>query len=308
MRDRGYGRHVVMLGVATVLLVACAGSNPPFVAPNAPSESGGAFPYHKTFRFTGREQSFEVPAGVKWVSVVARGAAGGGPAGGRGGRVHAEVPVVPGEHLAVFVGGTTSAEKGGYNGGGLGQSCSGCVSYGGGGATDIREGGRKWRDRILVAGGGGGQGGDDGQSYGAGGKGGGSSGGSGYAGYACGTSGCYSTGGSGGGGGSQDSGGPGGEPGRGGYGSGGSGGGGFAHRGGHGGDGIYAGNGGGGGGGGYYGGGGGGGGGWGYGDYVGGGGGGGGGSSYIEPSARKFRTWQGWKNATGDGLVVLSWQ
>lgn len=37
------------------------------------------------------------------------------------------------------------------------------------------------------------------------------------------------------------------------------------------------------------------------------GGGGGGGSSYVEPSAKNFRQWQGWKNATGDGLIVLSW-
>jgi len=35
--------------------------------------------------------------------------------------------------------------------------------------------------------------------------------------------------------------------------------------------------------------------------------GGGGGSSYIEPSARKYESWQGWKTATGNGLVVFSW-
>ncbi|MFY9665140.1 MAG: hypothetical protein WAK19_11895 [Candidatus Cybelea sp.] len=59
---------------------------------------------------------------------------------------------------------------------------------------------------------------------------------------------------------------------------------------------------GGGGGGGYYGGGGGGGGG-----FAANGGGGGGGSSYVEPIAIEPRMWQGWKNATGDGLVVFSW-
>ena len=37
------------------------------------------------------------------------------------------------------------------------------------------------------------------------------------------------------------------------------------------------------------------------------GGGGGGGSSYIEPSAKRFQTWQGWEKATGNGVVVLSW-
>jgi hypothetical protein len=36
--------------------------------------------------------------------------------------------------------------------------------------------------------------------------------------------------------------------------------------------------------------------------------GGGGGSSYAEPSAINFRTWGGWKNANGNGLVVFSWK
>ncbi len=68
-----------------------------------------------------------------------------------------------------------------------------------------------------------------------------------------------------------------------------------------------AGPGGGGGGGGYYGGGGGGAGSSGYYYCYLAGGGGGGGSSYIEPSAKSFRGWQGWKNADGNGLVVISW-
>ena len=37
------------------------------------------------------------------------------------------------------------------------------------------------------------------------------------------------------------------------------------------------------------------------------GGGGGGGSSYIEPSAHRFASWQGWKKATGNGLIVFNW-
>ena len=61
-------------------------------------------------------------------------------------------------------------------------------------------------------------------------------------------------------------------------------------------------------GGGYYGGGGGGGGGAGVEGESGPGGGGGGGSSYVEPSAKHVRMWQGWKDATGDGLVVFSWR
>jgi hypothetical protein len=65
-----------------------------------------------------------------------------------------------------------------------------------------------------------------------------------------------------------------------------------------------------GGGGGYYGGGGGGGGGATYGSVFYGGdpsGGGGGGSSWAKSGVVDFRTWSGWKNATGDGLVVFSW-
>ena len=42
-------------------------------------------------------------------------------------------------------------------------------------------------------------------------------------------------------------------------------------------------------------------------DCYAGGGAGGGGSSYIEPRAKSFRGWQGWKNAVGNGLIVISW-
>ena len=37
------------------------------------------------------------------------------------------------------------------------------------------------------------------------------------------------------------------------------------------------------------------------------GGGGGGGSSYVEPGAFAQREWRGWKNATGNGIIVFSW-
>jgi hypothetical protein len=37
------------------------------------------------------------------------------------------------------------------------------------------------------------------------------------------------------------------------------------------------------------------------------GGGGGGGSSYIEPSALTQHQWRGWKDATGDGVIVIRW-
>ena len=38
-----------------------------------------------------------------------------------------------------------------------------------------------------------------------------------------------------------------------------------------------------------------------------GGGGGGGGSAYAEPSAKQVHIWENWKDATGYGLVTLSW-
>lgn len=273
---------------------------------NAP---GSVLPYGKTFRYTGGEQSFKVPAGVYSITVVARGAAGGGdismcPRGNRGGRVSAIIPVTPGETLDVFVGGQGSGTQGGFNGGGsaVGSGLDG--AGGAGGASDIRVTPGSLSDRILVAGGGGGQGGSNPENprlgrWGCGGGGGlttGGSGGHGYDPY---------KGGGGGSGGTQSQGGAGGAGGHGsiGYGyPGGPGSLGTGGTGGMGGDGN-----GGGGGAGYYGGGGGGGGG-GTVDYFGDGGGGGGGSSYVEQGASFVHMWQGWYKATTNGLVVFSWR
>jgi Glycine rich protein len=184
MRIRGF-RYAPSGCVAAALLGACGGSQSPTIVPGI-NGMEQVLSHHLTFHYTGNEQLFKAPAGVKWITVVALGAAGGG-LGGRGGRVFAEVPVMQGEELAVFVGGTTTSASGGYNGGGNGAIYSSYSSggYGGGGATDIREGGTELHDRVLVAGGGG--------------------------------------------------------------------------------------------------------------------------SSYIEPSARSYESWKGWKTATGNGLVVFSW-
>jgi hypothetical protein len=299
------------------MLAGCGGSQPPIGAPAAStrnvSPSG-----HQRFDYTGQRQTFTVPADVSWLTVDALGASGGsgaflprtGTEGANGGRVYAVIPVTPGETLAVFVGGEGSEMSGGFNGGGNGGGASYdcyCYGYGGGGASDIRRGDDKLRDRVLVVGGGGGQGGRSNSTQGGdGGKGGASIGGAGDAGgndYA----------GGGGAGGRQHRGGSGGSAGvaAGSFDcSGASGDAGARGQGGDGGAGCsdeYSyGAGGGGAGGGYYGAGGGGGG---SGcNYCGEpGGGGGGGSSYIEPSAKRFQTWQGWKKATGNGVVVLSW-
>ena len=108
-----------------------------------------------TFNYTGSVQTFTVPHDACLMSVDIKGA-GGGPAiapgkgiGGKGGRVQAMIPVIPGEVLSVYVGGAN-----GWNGGGAGTSQGGV----GGDASDIRQGGTSLSNRIVVAGGGAGAG------------------------------------------------------------------------------------------------------------------------------------------------------
>jgi hypothetical protein len=312
--------------VMVAMLAGCGGHASNGVMPTDAAPS--SFPYHKSFYYTGSKQSFEVPSGVRNLDIVARGAVGDGNPPAGGGRVHATIPVTPGEKLWVFVGGAASARTGGFNGGANGgpygyDSCFICSGSGGGGASDIRQGGDGLKNRVVVAGGSGGQGGDirsttDHTSGGTPGKGGGAWGGSGGRGAHSGSA-SELCGGAGGGGGRQTVGGTGGagaqcvgfsaKPGRHGkLGSGGAGAGGrictsYGYE-------CSTAPGGGGGGGGYYGGGGGG-------AAItyqinssrgsGAGGGGGGGSSYVEPQASKFRSWQGWKTPERNGLVVISW-
>ncbi|MGB6521137.1 MAG: hypothetical protein WBE83_05130 [Candidatus Cybelea sp.] len=117
MRNTKSSRNALSIYAATAMLAGCAGS-PGLI--NAPDSSAikQVLTHHLTFHYTGKEQTFKVPGGVKSVAVDALGAGGGGaPAsgheGGRGGRVSAELPVVPGERLAIFVGGTASSAGGG---------------------------------------------------------------------------------------------------------------------------------------------------------------------------------------------------
>ena len=293
------------------VLAGCGGSQlairAPFLANTDRSPS-----QQRTFLYTGKKQSFRVPSSVTSITVVARGATGGGARARSAERVVASIPVTPGETLSVFVGGAGTYLSGGFNGGGSGDSsCNYACGYGGGGASDIREGGDKLTDRIVVAAGGGGQGGDgDGSKGGAGGKGGdrhGASGGSGTNGYGSygppypgggGAGGTRRTGGAGGSGGSP---------------SGESGSAGSLGIGGAGGD-ICTGTcmfgpgpAGGGGGGGYYGGGGGGAAASSYGEYGPAGGGGGGGSSYVERSAHSSHASRVLKSNAGNGLVMFRW-
>jgi len=157
--------RALSISLAVALLAGCAlrqaQNNVPPIGTN---DLGDSYPYHKTFHYTGAEQSFVVPAWVTSMKVIARGAAGSdvgayGNLSGLGGRVYAVIPVTPHERLYIFVGGAGHNYGprgfGGYNGGG-GSFC--CGGLAGGGATDIREGDDKLRGRIVVAGGGGGQG------------------------------------------------------------------------------------------------------------------------------------------------------
>jgi hypothetical protein len=284
-----------------------------------------SFMHHQTFRYVGKRQTFKVPANVTQIKVVAIGGEGGGSTVSHGGRVTAILPVVGGERLAVNVGGNGGFKEAGFNGGGKAgdNGFADFNAYGGGGASDIREGGHALKYRILVAGGGGGQGGFDAHGgpyapYGVGGKGGnqtGGSGGSGYGSrdstYTCGAGygACGGTGGTQSGGGNGGNGGVGifcyrgaaGSPGKLGFGGAGA----MAVSTTSSSSGEECGGLGGGGGGGYYGGGGGGEAGA-YGSYEGGGGGGGGGSSYVESGALDAHMWQGWKQ-NQYGLIVISW-
>ena len=91
----------------------------------------------QTFTFTGAVQTFTVPAGVTSLKVVANGANGGNSNGGKGGKVQADLAVVAGQVLNIYVGGNgTAAGDAGYNGGAIASARGG-----GGGATDIRIGG-----------------------------------------------------------------------------------------------------------------------------------------------------------------------
>ncbi|MFY9738508.1 MAG: hypothetical protein WAK11_05575, partial [Candidatus Cybelea sp.] len=221
MKTSDFCRFALGISAVAAMLAGCGSrSNNGAVLP-----SNGAVPpigadkgtsHHRSFYYTGSEQRFRVPAGVKWIGVVARGGGGAGSgsngaSGGRGGRVHAYIPVTPGEMLAIYVGGEGLGITGGFNGGGAGGQkyyCD-CPGAGGGGASDVRQGGDALGDRVLVVGGGGGAGGgfNRGALGGSGGRGGGStagSGGNGGGGYSS-----YRSGG-GGAGGTQGAGGSGG--------------------------------------------------------------------------------------------------
>lgn len=115
------------------------------------------------FSFTGSAQNWTVPPCVTSITVVARGAKGGGNNGGNGAVVTATLAVTPGQVLQINVGGmgTCGNNSQGWNGGGTGRAANTAAngSCGGGGATDIRVTPYGLGNRMMVAGGGGGMGG-----------------------------------------------------------------------------------------------------------------------------------------------------
>ncbi len=161
------------------------------------------FSYNGTDGTDGSVQTWVVPQGVTWITVVADGAQGGN--GGNGGEGRSGVAVTPGETLWIRVGGdggtvgSSQADPslpGGYNGGGYSAVANG------GGASDVRRGADDLQHRVVVGGGGGGGG------VGAGGVGGGTNGGNGGdGGLGGGGGGATATGGGAGGAGNYDFGG-----------------------------------------------------------------------------------------------------
>ena len=134
----------------------------------------------RTYFYTGDKQTFTVPNGVRNVFFIAAGGGSittGGNTSGNSAVVSGVLPTNGGEVLNLYVGGTGTSIKGGWNGGGDG-SISYYSSYqptasqirdpfftapvgigkgaGGGGATDIRVNGTSLSHRKVVAGGAGG--------------------------------------------------------------------------------------------------------------------------------------------------------
>lgn len=136
-----------------------------------------------TFKSTGAEQHYTVPAGVRLVAVLAQGAWGGAFGGGQdigykdvvgqnGAAWQGLVSVRPGEKLYVEVGANGTVHGGpSFGGGGAAGTTDpeGAPAASGGGATDVRTcsarathcpgGGTTLTSRLLVAGGAGGNGG-----------------------------------------------------------------------------------------------------------------------------------------------------
>ncbi len=174
-------RRLAVTLVAPVLLAAAGGVGQARAAlPSNCAQSGTTVSC--TFPSTGApDQTFQVPAHISSVHVVAVGAPGGatgprvggpgqapGPPGGAGAVATGTLKVTGGQTLYVEVGGPGGAgydtSAPGFNGGGAGdpRTSASTGSGGGGGASDVRlapySAGLSPDRRLLIAGGGGGSG------------------------------------------------------------------------------------------------------------------------------------------------------
>ncbi len=215
-----YAMAVTSSGILALALSSCAVRSSPPMLPS-PATAEDAPPGKPNFHIHGEEANVH-RAGRRDAAndyrVWRQRRGKGSYMGGHGGLVKATIVVMPGESLAVFVGGSgrTGTQRP-FNGGGAGSGRRHHRSAGGGGASDVR---LDTGVRIVIAGGGGGAGSASGEhshrdsdlrdafsGYGQGGDGGGTIAGDGEHGE----DGDYeAAGGRGGGGGSQTAGGSGG--------------------------------------------------------------------------------------------------
>ena len=72
---RTFAQSALTVSMATALIAGCGGSPLP-IGGNSTSAATQARSHHRTFRYTGGEQSFKVPAGVTHVTIAATGAEG----------------------------------------------------------------------------------------------------------------------------------------------------------------------------------------------------------------------------------------
>ena len=159
---------VGVLGVVTSVGILAAGPG---------VEAAPATPPTRTVTFDVEGvHSWTVPAGVRYATIDAYGASGGGTDPGLGARARATVAVTTGQTLTVVVAGEggdpvgQTAGAGGFGGGGSGGAggaglfdflIAGPAAGGGGGASDVRTGAADdtgLDSRLLVAAGGGGAG------------------------------------------------------------------------------------------------------------------------------------------------------
>ena len=109
-------RYAFSVSAACALLAGCGGSQPPMARrTRAQNVFASIRSKHSKFYFTGFYQHFHVPSRVTKVMVIADGGSGDNDychPGAQGGLVQAVKIAVPGESLAIFVGG----ESNGYAG------------------------------------------------------------------------------------------------------------------------------------------------------------------------------------------------